>query len=101
MCKKHRKKTINNLGNSKRIASVIIASLGPECLDGMVFGRVDGNYSVSLKFAELITSVGNESTPEEIFSQCLVNMATQLNQHGTRASCLLQLLKLGDRLGIA
>lgn len=78
-----------------RVVSVIIASLGPECLNRMGFERVDSNYNYSPKIAELNTYGGHETTPEKIFSADLVNTATQLHQHRIRLSCLLQLLGLG------
>ena len=75
-CAKSFEKITNNLSNGKRVVSVIILSLGPECLNVMGFRRVDGNYGYSLKVAELTTSGGHESTPEEKFSAGLVNTAT-------------------------
>jgi hypothetical protein len=94
-CAKSIEKIINTLSNDKRVVSVIIASLGPEYLNGRGFGRVDGNYNYSLKIAELTTSGGHESNPEAIFSAGLVNTATQLHQHGMRVSYLLQVPELG------
>jgi len=88
-------KIVNTLRNDKRIASVIIASRGPQYLTGLGFGPVEANHNyLPITTRSPLVEAGI-SSPGQIFADGLVNTATQLHQRGMRVSYLLQVPELG------
>jgi len=91
-CAKSIEKIIDTMLADKRIVSVVIASRGPQYLNGLGFGPVEAsdNYPP-------ITNLdrGYQSNPEKVFADGLASTATQLHQRGIRISYLLQVPELG------
>lgn len=94
-CAQSIERIINTLRNDQRIASVIIASRGPQYLTGLGFGPVEANYSYPPITTLPSPAKVGVPDPGQIFVDGLVNTATQLHQRGMRVSYLLQVPELG------
>lgn len=95
LCAQSIEKIINTLRNDKRIVSVIIASRGPQYLNGLGFGPVEANYSYPPITPQATAAGGPHPNPEQVFADGLINTATQLHYRGMRVSYLLQVPELG------
>lgn len=94
-CAQSIEKIINTLRNDKRIVSVVIASRGPQYLNGLGFGPAEANYSYPPITTQATAAGRPHPNPEQVFADGLVNTATQLHKRGMRVSYLLQVPELG------
>jgi len=86
---------IEALRKDKRIVSVVLASRGPQYLNGLGFGPVEANYNYPPIAARSSPAGGAPISPEQAFSEGLMNTAAQLHERGMRVSYLLQVPELG------
>lgn len=86
---------VEALRNDKRIASVVLASRGPQYLNGLGFGPVEANYNYPPIAARSSPAGGAPISPEQAFTGGLMNTAAQLHERGMRVSYLLQVPELG------
>lgn len=94
-CAQSIEKIINTLRNDQRIASVIIASRGPQYLTGLGFGPVEARHNYPPITTLPSLAKAGVPDPGQIFVDGLINTATQLHQRGMRVSYLLQVPELG------
>ncbi len=86
---------VRALLEDKRIASVVVASRGPQYLNGLGFGPVEANYNFPPIAARSFSSGATPPSSEQAFTEGLMNTAQQLHQRGMRVSYLLQVPELG------
>jgi peptidoglycan/LPS O-acetylase OafA/YrhL len=86
---------IEALRKDMRIVSVVLASRGPQYLNGLGFGPVEANYNYPPIAARSLPAGGAPISPEQAFAEGLLNTAAQLHARGMRVSYLLQVPELG------
>jgi peptidoglycan/LPS O-acetylase OafA/YrhL len=86
---------VEALRRDKRIVSVVMASRGPQYLNGLGFGPVEANYNYPPIAARSSPAGGASVSPEQAFTGGLMTTAAQLHERGMRVSYLLQVPELG------
>lgn len=86
---------VEALGKDKRIVSVVIASRGPQYMNGLGFGPVEANYNFPPISARSVSPDAAPISPEQAFTDGLVNTASYLHKRGMRVSYMLQVPELG------
>jgi peptidoglycan/LPS O-acetylase OafA/YrhL len=94
-CAKSIETLVAALREDKRIASVVIASRGPQYLKGLGFGPVEANYNFPPIAARSVPAGKAPVSPEQAFTEGLMNTAAQLHERGMRVSYVLQVPELG------
>lgn len=86
---------VEALLKDKRIASVVMASRGPQYLNGLGFGPVEANYNFPPISTRFLPAGSTPVSPEQAFTEGLITTAAQLHERGMRVSYLLQVPELG------
>ncbi len=86
---------VEALRGDKRIVSVVLASRGPQYLNGLGFGPVEANYNYPPIAARSSPAGTAPISPEQAFAEGLMNTAAQLHARGMRVSYMLQVPELG------
>ena len=86
---------LSAVADDKRIVSVVIASRGPQYLNGLGYGPVEAHYNYPPIAAALPDPAGAQPDPATVFADGLFATAKQLHQHDLRVSYFLQVPELG------
>lgn len=86
---------LSTIQRDRRIEFVVIASRGPQYIDGKGFGPVEANYNYPPISSKASIQASDEYSPSEAFSQGLSTSIMRLHERGLRVAYLLQVPELG------
>lgn len=86
---------LNAIQQDTRIKAVIMASRGPQYLDGKGFGPAEAGYNYPPISERTSIEKVTHTPPIEVFRQGLDASLLRLHQHGLRVAYLLQVPELG------
>ncbi|MCP5282491.1 MAG: acyltransferase [Rhodoferax sp.] len=94
-CAKSIDKIVDAVLADRRVVSVVLASRGPQYLDGTGFGPIEANYNYPPITTEPPQTGPTAQSPSEIFAQGLLNTANRFRDRGLSVSYVLQVPELG------
>ena len=94
-CAKSIRVLLDNVLADSRIVGVVIASRGPQYLDGKGFGAVEAHYSYPPIAAQAALGGPIAEDPAAVFAGGLRNTVVRLHERGLHVGYLLQVPELG------
>lgn len=84
-------KIVSQIANDVSIRQVLIASRGPQYIDGLGFGPVEKNYN----YPPLLDAAGMSKEPAEVFRDGVTATVKRLQEAGKEVTYALQVPELG------
>lgn len=94
-CARDIEKLLDAVLRDKRVVSVVLATRGPQYLDGTGFGPVEAHYNYPPIAAETASGDPNHADPARVFGQGLLRTAARLHRRGIAVTYVLQVPELG------
>lgn len=94
-CRKSIETILKNTETDKRVVAVVIASRGPQYLDGKGFGAVEAHYNYPPISASGTTTSPSDLSPEAVFSHGLATTVERVGRDGRQVAYVLQVPELG------